>query len=93
VSAERLCFSAACEWCGRSRGFFGDRPDRVFCRVTPCAFAQQLLDLVLEEERALVPRPEFSALVWGELEVLTLRIPSGPQVVAGDDQLSMGLLS
>lgn len=79
--ASEVGCSVRCGWCGRLR-WLADAPlGRVFCRATPCAFAQELLDLFLAEERSASPRPAWSRLVWGELVVLTRQIPRGPQVL------------
>lgn len=88
MSAD-ACVVVGCGWCGRPRGFVGDPPARVFCRSGVCELAQQLLDLALEEERSASPRPDFSARVWDELELLTARGASGPRVESSSAQLTL----
>lgn len=84
---DDACCVVRCCWCGRPRGVVGEPPARVFCRGRGCELAQQLLDLVLEEERSDCPRPEFVARGWDELEWLTRVIGRGPQVEGAGGQL------
>lgn len=78
-----------CAWCGRLRYVLGERPERVFCRSGGCELAQQLFDLVLEEERSSAPRREFCVRAWDELESLTRRIGRGPQLSRVPDGLEL----
>lgn len=87
--SDEVCVVVRCAWCGRPRGFVGEPPARVFCRSGVCEPAQQLLDLVLEEERSLAPRPEFCVRVWDELERLTCCVSRGPRVESAGGQLAL----